>query len=90
MKEFRMKLGLPEDIAAKSDFSGRLEKWGTLEFGTQVHDIEALFPRIVIEDPMAQLKAEGKKGKAETGGGQDGSRCRRRKYVTIDEFFKTR
>ena len=29
MKEFRMKLGLPEEIAEKSDFAGRLAKWGT-------------------------------------------------------------
>ena len=89
MKEFRMKLGLPEDIAAKSDFSGRLEKWGTLEFGTQVHDIEALFPRIVIEDPMAQLKAEGKKAKPKPEAVRTETVAVGENMVTIDEFFKT-
>ncbi len=89
MKEFRMKLGLPEEIAGKSDFNGRLAKWGTLEPGTQVQDTEALFPRIVIEEPMAQLKAEGQKAKSKPPEAKKSETVALgAEVVTIDDFAK--
>ena len=88
MKEFRMKLGLPEEIAEKSDFAGRLAKWGTLEPGTQVQDTDALFPRIVIEEPMAQLKAEGRKANPKTEEKKSGTVAVGAETVTIDDFAK--
>ena len=88
MKEFRMKLGLPEEIAEKSDFAGRLAKWGTLEPGTQVQDTDALFPRIVIEEPMAQLKAEGRKANPKAEEKKSGTVAVGAKTVTIDDFAK--
>ena len=88
MKEFRMKLGLPEEIAEKSDFAGRLAKWGTLEPGTQVQDTDALFPRIVIEEPMAQLKAEGRKANPKAEEKKSGTVAVGAETVTIDDFAK--
>lgn len=94
MKELRLTLGMSAADAETGEYD-RLSTWGVLVPGSAVHDIAALFPRLMPKEkedaakieakPKAAAKAEAKKtpAKTETVAVQGES------LVTIDDFFRT-
>ena len=91
MSELRYTLGMtPEEINA-FDFDS-LRNIGVLTPGTELHDIAALFPRILVEDKAACAKAEPKKQekkeKAKTVKPKQEEEPLPEGIITIDQFFK--
>lgn len=94
MKELRLTLGMSAADAETGEYD-RLSTWGVLVPGSAVHDIAALFPRLMPKEkedaakieakPKAAAKAEAKKSPAKT----ETVAVQGESLVSIDEFFRT-
>jgi len=93
MAELRATLGINEKINTPAQFS-TLNVWGGLVPGTKIKDIEALFPRIITEEPKTaaqpqSAKTEKKADKKQAAPAEKTSSEMPEGLVSIDEFFRT-